>query len=72
MIAKMEQDGEDDGIDREDNIVQLPWTPEQMPTNEELKKRAEMRKEQGQKLKDLMARKRAEKRRNMENELADL
>ena len=42
MIAKMEQDGEDDGIDREDNIVQLPWTPEQMPTNEELKKRAEM------------------------------
>ena len=31
-----------------------------------------MRKEQGQKLKELMARKRAEKKKNMENELADL
>jgi len=52
--------------------MQLPWQPEQMPTNDELKKRQEMRKEQGQKLKELMARKRAEKKRGMENEYADL
>lgn len=43
-----------------------------MPTSEELKKRQEMRREQGQKLKELMARKRAEKKKNMENEYADL
>ena len=43
-----------------------------MPTSEELKKRQEMRKEQGQKLKELMARKRTEKKKNMENELVDL
>ena len=52
--------------------MQLPWQPETMPTSEELKKRQEMRKEQGQKLKELMARKRAEKKKNMENEYADL
>lgn len=43
-----------------------------MPTPDELKKRHEMRREQGQKLKELMAKKRAEKKRNWENELADL
>ena len=37
-----------------------------------MKKRQEMRKEQGLKLKELMARKRAEKKKNMENEYADL
>ena len=43
-----------------------------MPSNEELKKRQEIRKEQGLKLKDMMARKRAEKKKAMEIELADL
>ena len=70
MISKMEE--KTDNIDYEDHILQLPWTPEQMPTPEELKKRQEMRKEQGQKLKELMARKRIEKKKNMENELVDL
>jgi hypothetical protein len=42
------------------------------PTEEELKKRHEMRKEQGQKLKEIMQRKREEKKRKMEVELADL
>ena len=43
-----------------------------MPTSDELKKRQEMRKEQGKKLKELMAKKRAEKKKAMETELADL
>lgn len=42
------------------------------PSEEELKKRHEMRKEQGQKLKEIMQRKRDEKRRKMEEELVDL
>ena len=42
------------------------------PTEDELKKRHEMRKEQGQKLKEIMQRKREEKKRKMEVELADL
>ena len=45
---------------------------EAAPTEEELKRRHEIRKEQGQKLKELMQRKREEKRRKMEEELADL
>jgi hypothetical protein len=40
------------------------------PTEEELKKRQELRKEQGLKLKEIMQRKREEKRRKMEEELA--
>ena len=43
---------------------------EAAPTDEELKKRSEMRKEQGQKLKEIMQRKRDEKKRKMEEELA--
>ena len=42
------------------------------PTDEEIKKRHEMRKEQGQKLKEIMQRKREEKKRKMEEELVDL
>lgn len=45
---------------------------ESAPTDEELKKRHEMRKEQGQKLKEIMQRKRDEKKRKMEEELTDL
>ena len=43
---------------------------EAQPNEEELKKRHDMRKEQGQKLKEIMARKREEKRRKLEEELA--
>lgn len=60
------------GILTEDNILQLSWQPETLPTSEELKKRQEMRKEQGKKLKELMTKKRAEKKKNLENEYADL
>lgn len=45
---------------------------ETAPTDEELKRRHDMRKEQGQKLKEIMQRKRDEKRRKMEEELTDL
>ncbi len=69
LISKLNQE---EDLDTEDHIVQLPWQPEQMPTNEELKKRQEIRKEQGQKLKEMMARKRNEKKKAMEIELADL
>lgn len=63
---------ESDEIDKEDHVIQLPWTMEPVPTDEELKKRHEMRKEQGQKLKEIMQRKREEKKRKMEEELVDL
>ena len=42
LIAKM---GDDAFIDQEDHLIQLAWTPEQMPSNEELRKRQEIRKE---------------------------
>lgn len=42
LISKLELQ---DDVDIEDHIVQLPWQPEQMPSNEELKKRQEIRKE---------------------------
>jgi hypothetical protein len=61
---------EENLIDREDHVIQLPWTQIAEPTEEDLKKRQEMRKEQGQKLKEIMQRKREEKRRKMEEELA--
>ena len=65
-------EAEGDTLDKEDHVIQLPWTMEAAPTEEELKKRQEMRKEQGIKLKEIMQRKREEKRRKMEEELAVL
>lgn len=49
-----EQLGEDDHIDKEDHVIQLPWVMEAAPTDDELKRRHDMRKEQGQKLKEIM------------------
>ena len=72
LIERLEDGQDASGILTEDKILQLSWQPETLPSSEELKKRQEMRKEQGQKLKELMARKRAEKKKNMENEYADL
>ena len=71
LIERLEE-GVEGGILTEDNILQLSWQPETLPTSDELKKRQEMRKEQGKKLKELMAKKRAEKKKNLENEYADL
>lgn len=68
---QIELEGEDQ-VDREDHVIQLPWQIVEAPTDEEIKKRHEMRKEQGQKLKEIMQRKREEKKRKMEEELADL
>ncbi|CDW79283.1 actin-related protein 5 [Stylonychia lemnae] len=67
-----DQLGEDEALDKEDHVIQLPWVMESAPTDEEMKRRHEMRKEQGQKLKEIMQRKRDEKKRKMEEELADL
>lgn len=73
LIERLEEGAElASGILTEDKIMQLPWQPETLPTSDELKKRQEMRKEQGKKLKELMAKKRAEKKKTMENEYADL
>jgi hypothetical protein len=62
----------EDTAEKEDHVIQLPWQMIDAPTEDELKKRHEMRKEQGQKLKEIMQRKREEKKRKMEVELADL
>ena len=67
-----EELGEESKLNMEDHLIQFPWQPEQMPTDEELKKRREMRKEQGLKLKQMMQKKREEKKKKMEEELADL
>ena len=40
LISKLSRDDTDD-LDYEDHVIQLPWQPEQMPSNEELKKRQE-------------------------------
>lgn len=45
LISKMED--QDDDLDHEDHCIQFPWTPEKMPTPEEIRKRQEVRKEQG-------------------------
>ena len=45
---------------------------EAAPSDDELKRRHDMRKEQGQRLKEMMQRKRDEKKRKMEEELTDL
>jgi hypothetical protein len=64
--------GECAGVDREDHVMQLPWIAEVAPSEEEVKKRIEMRKEQGHRLREMMERKRAEKKRKLEEELVDL
>ena len=56
----------------EDPIIQRPFVPEQTPSSEELQKRQQMRIEQGQKLKELMAKKREDKLKVMQRELDDL
>jgi hypothetical protein len=43
-----------------------------MPNSEEIKRRTEMRQQLGQKLKEINIKKKAEKRKQMEIELADL
>jgi len=43
---QIELEGED-LVDKEDHVVQLPWQTVEAPTDEEIKKRHEMRKEQG-------------------------
>ena len=50
----------------------MPFVLELEPTPEELNRRQEMRKEQGRKLKELMAKKREEKTKKQRKELADL
>jgi len=70
-ISKQQEEGDaDDEIDKEDHIIQFPWTVQEPPSEEEMKKRHEIRKEQGQKLKEIMQKKRQEKRKKMEEELA--
>lgn len=43
-----------------------------MPSQEELQRRHEMRKEQGRKLKEMMQKKREEKNKKLQDELRDL
>ena len=62
----------DSELHTEDKVLQLAWTPEQLPTAEELKKRQEQRREQGRKLKEMNAAKREQKKKAFETELADL
>eukprot|EP00743_Colponemidia_sp_Colp-15_P006772 GILK01007303.1.p1 GENE.GILK01007303.1~~GILK01007303.1.p1 ORF type:complete len:715 (-),score=150.25 GILK01007303.1:179-2323(-) len=54
------------------HVIQLPWTPAPVPSEEELKRRAEVRREQGLRLKEMAAKKREEKRRLQEEELLHL
>lgn len=59
-------------IDTDDHIIQRPFVPEQMPSEEELKRRHDIRKEQGLKLKEIMAKQREEKLKKMQEEFSDL
>jgi hypothetical protein len=62
----------------DDVLIQLPWSPIevkvdfvnwlQMPSEEEIKRRHELRKEQGKRLKDFMQKKRDQKIKQMESE----
>ena len=48
LIARMENPEEaktGDELDYEDHCIQFNWTPEVMPSTDEIKKRQEMRKE---------------------------
>lgn len=49
-------------------IIQLPYNPVLMPTEEEVKHRQEMRKEQGRRLKEYMQKKREEKKAQLNQE----
>eukprot|EP00831_Metopus_contortus_P043568 TRINITY_DN3496_c0_g1_i5.p2 TRINITY_DN3496_c0_g1~~TRINITY_DN3496_c0_g1_i5.p2 ORF type:complete len:108 (+),score=37.63 TRINITY_DN3496_c0_g1_i5:165-488(+) len=53
-------------------VIQLPYNPTLLPTEEEIKHRQEMRKEQGKRLKEYMQKKREEKKLQMMQEYTDL
>lgn len=59
--SRLNAENSESDIDTEDHIIQRPWEPEVVPSQEELQRRHEMRKEQGRKLKELMQKKREEK-----------
>jgi hypothetical protein len=56
----------------QDEIIQLDWTPVAQPTQEELKRKEDQRREQGQRLREINLKKREEKRKKMVKELATL
>lgn len=47
LIDRLNEGRDMADIFTEDKILQLSWQPETLPTSDELKKRQEMRKEQG-------------------------
>jgi actin-related protein 5 len=52
--------------------LQLPWTAPVQPSDDELKRRQQQRKDQGQRLRELMAKKRTERKKVVEDELGQL
>jgi actin-related protein 5 len=52
--------------------IQLPWVMQQQPSEEEIKKKHQQRKEQGKKLKEIAIKKSEEKRKLATNELEEL
>lgn len=52
--------------------IQLPWTAPAQPSEEETKRRTQQRKDQGQRLRELMAKKKGDRKKMVEDELAEL
>lgn len=55
-----------------DRLIQLEWSPEEQPSEEEIRRKENMRKEQGQRLREINLKKRQEKHKKMEKELDEL
>lgn len=55
-----------------DCVIQLEWSQIEQPTEEELKRKEIMRKEQGQRLREINLKKKEEKRKKMTKELTQL
>ena len=65
-------DDSDEVINKEDIVVQFPWTPTEPMTEDEVKKNQEKRKQAADKLREIMKKKKEEKIQKMKEELADL
>ena len=55
-----------------DRLIQLEWTQVEKPSEEDIKRKEDMRKEQGQRLREINLKKREEKQKKMTKELTQL
>ena len=68
-MAELEELGLDHEAVKGRRMVQLPWVMGELISEEDIKRKEDIRKEQGKRLKDLMERRQRERRIAMQDEL---